>query len=323
MAKLPFLKLVQDELRRVEEVLLAEANVSYRPLAEGVAAIIKSGGKRLRPALAILASKFYPADEEKVILLAAGMEMLHTATLIHDDLIDNASTRRGIPTLNVRWPAAAVVLAGDHVFARAASLVARTGSPRVVRIFAEALKTICDGELRQIFGAFGWPQDLEDYYYRIHAKTAALFAAATGFGGVLSGAPERVIQALRTFGQKLGTAFQIVDDTLDFIGDRRNLGKPTGTDLRQGIVTLPVFLYVQDTGDEESVTRVFNSQGEEREKAIATLIEKVRNSQAIEETLSKAAEVAAEAKEAIGILPDNEYRRAMMAIADFAVERRV
>jgi len=302
--------------------MLTEQHITYAPLAENVSSLIRSGGKRLRPALTILASKFYPADDEKVILAAASVEMLHTATLIHDDLIDNASTRRGLPTLNTTWPAAAVVLAGDHVFARAASLAARTGNPRIVRIFAETLKTICDGELRQIFGAYGWPQKTEDYYYRIYAKTASLFAAATEAGSVLSQAPEKVIQALRMYGEKLGTAFQIVDDVLDFIGDEKILGKPTGSDLRQGTVTLPIFYFMQDGGDEGLLHKALKGAGEERERAIRDLVEQVRSSPAIEKSLDKARQFISEAKEALSLLPDNQYRRAMIELANFVVERR-
>ena len=148
MTVLPLLEPIKDELLLVEQRMLEEANVSYPPLAQSIEALISSGGKRLRPALAILASKFHPADQDKVISLAASVEMLHTATLVHDDLIDNASTRRGLPTLNTSWPTATVVLVGDHIFARSAALVARTGNPRVVSIFARTLMTICDGELR-------------------------------------------------------------------------------------------------------------------------------------------------------------------------------
>lgn len=322
MAYLPFLAIISDELAKVEQAMLTEPNIAYEPLAENVLALIKSGGKRLRPALTILASKFYPADDEKVILAAASVEMLHTATLIHDDLIDNASVRRGLPTLNSLWPTAAVVLAGDHVFARAASFAARTGNPRIVRIFAETLKTICDGELRQIFGAYGWPQKAEDYYYRIYAKTASLFAAAAEAGSVLSQAPEHIIQTLRRYGEKLGTAFQIVDDVLDFIGNEGVMGKPTGSDLRQGTVTLPVFHYIQCGGDEELLHQALKGLGEEREQAIRELVKKVRNSPAIEKSLDKARQFIDEAKEALSPLPDNQYRRAMMELADFVVERR-
>jgi len=302
--------------------MLEEANVSYPPLAQNIEALITSEGKRLRPALAILASKFHPADQDKVISLAASVEMLHTATLVHDDLIDNASTRRGLPTLNTSWPTATVVLVGDHIFARSAALAARTGNPRVVSIFARTLMTICDGELRQIFGAYGWPQRLEDYYHRIYAKTASLFAASTEAGAVLSGAPEEEIQALRSYGEYLGTAFQIVDDVLDFVGDEKKMGKPTGSDLRQGTVTLPVFYYVQEHSEEGLLVKALQGNGEEREEAIRMIVEKVKNSSAIGHSLDKAREFAEKAKASLSLLPDNLYRQIMLDVADYVIERQ-
>ncbi|HDN80958.1 MAG TPA: polyprenyl synthetase family protein [Chloroflexi bacterium] len=323
VAYLPFLAPIKRELEEVEKVMLEKISLTYQPLAENVTQLIRGGGKRLRPALAILASKFHPADRGKVILLAASIEMLHTATLIHDDLIDNASSRRGLPTLNSMWPSAAVVLAGDHILAGAASLAARTGSPRVVRIIAETLQIICDGEIRQIFGAYGWPQDIKDYYYRIYAKTASLFAAATEAGGVLSKAPEGEIQALRKYGEYLGTAFQIVDDVLDFTGKEEEMGKPTGSDLRQGIVTLPVFYFMEDYNDSKLLLKALNARGEERGEAIATLVELIRNSQAIKLSLDKAREFVIRAKEALSIFPDNQYRRIMLELADFVIERKI
>lgn len=305
----------------MEELILSENDLSYRPLAESLEAILKSGGKRLRPALTILASKLYPADSERPVIAAAAMELLHTATLVHDDFIDQSPTRRGIPTLNSLWPPAAVVLAGDHLFARAAFLAATTGSPRVVKIFARALKTICDGEIRQLFGAFGWPQDPEDYYYRIYAKTSSLFEASAEIGGVLSHAPEEAIQALKEYGKNLGNAFQIIDDVLDFTGDEATMGKPAGSDLRQGVVTLPVFYFVKSGGDESLVIKALKAGPEERETALKELVERIRNSPAIGLSVKEAANFAEKAKEAISSLPENPYRSALMALADFAVER--
>ncbi len=321
MKVLPFLEVIREELEKVEELILSEGGLSYRPLNESVEAILKSGGKRLRPALTILASKLYPSDGERPVIAAAAMELLHTATLIHDDFIDQSPTRRGIPTLNSLWPPAVVVLTGDHVFARAAYLAAMTGSPRVVEIFARALKTICDGEIRQLFGAFGWPQDRSDYYYRIYAKTSSLFEASAEIGGVLSKAPEEAIQALKEYGRNLGNAFQIIDDVLDFTGDEETLGKPAGSDLRQGIVTLPVFYFVENGGDESLVVKALKAGPEEREKALRELVERVRHSAAIELSVRTAWEFVGKAKEVISSFPETLYREALMALADFAVAR--
>ena len=171
--------------------------------------------------------------------MAAAVETLHNATLVHDDLIDNALVRRGMTTLNAVWNKGATVLAGDYLFARAAGFAAETENVRVVQLFAETLRIICEGELRQLFSARQWRQAKEDYYPRIFAKTASLFASATRSGAILGGASPEQEQALYDYGHHLGMAFQIVDDILDYSGDEATLGKPVGGDLRQGIVTLP------------------------------------------------------------------------------------
>ena len=186
---------------------------------------------------------------EKVAALAAAVETLHTATLVHDDLIDNALLRRGNPTLNAMWTSAATVLTGDYLFARAAAFAAETESVRVISIFAQTLMTICSGELNQIFGSDGGQPTAtarEYYYQRIYSKTASLFAASAEAGALLGEAPQTEAQALRDYGHNLGMAFQIVDDVLDFAGSEGDLGKPIGSDLRQGIITLPTIHFLED-----------------------------------------------------------------------------
>ena len=239
--------LIRPELALVEQKLREGVDALFPPLAEGILALLDSGGKRLRPALVLLASRFHPvAPLEPIVALAASFETLHTATLVHDDLIDGAPVRRGRKTLSATWRAAPTVLAGDYLFARSAGFTAQTKSVRIMDIFARALMTICDGELRQLFGAFDLNQDLDAYYVRIFSKTASLFSAAAEAGAILSGADEHTVTALAGYGRNLGMSFQIEDDLLDFIGDEKTMGKPTGSDLRQGSVTLPVYFFLRD-----------------------------------------------------------------------------
>jgi geranylgeranyl pyrophosphate synthase len=176
--------------------------------------------------------------------LAAAVETLHAATLVHDDFVDQSLVRRGMPTLNARWNAGATVLAGDWLFARAARFAAAASSVRVMEIFARTLGTMTAGELRQLFGRAGVPTR-EEYEFRIYAKTASLFEAATEAAGVLALGEEADVAALARYGRDLGMAFQIVDDILDFTGDAERLGKPVGSDLRAGTVTLPVLLHLE------------------------------------------------------------------------------
>ena len=321
---IPILDLIHEELERVERKMREVSRIEYEQLRATLDYLLGGGGKRLRPALVLLSSKFYPADAEKITSMAAAVETLHTATLIHDDLIDNAFLRRGNPTLNALWNSAATVLTGDYLFARAAAFAAETESVRVVSIFARTLMTICSGELNQIFGGDrGQPTATarEYYYQRIYSKTASLFAASTEAGAVLGEAPPTEAQALRDYGYNLGMAFQIVDDILDFAGNEGELGKPIGSDLRQGIITLPTICFLEAHPEDKTVSRVLSGQGKGDDE-IRAAVEAIKESGAIESSTAEARGFAARSRDALSILPHNKYYQAMLDLADFVVERR-
>jgi len=321
---IPIFEIIRKDLERVERKMREVSPIEYEQLKATLDYLLGSGGKRLRPALVLLSSKFYPADAEKVTSLAAAVETLHTATLIHDDLIDNSFLRRGNPTLNTMWNSAATVLTGDYLFARAAAFAAETESVRVVSIFAQTLMTICNGELNQIFGSAEGQLTREYYYQRIYSKTASLFAASTEAGSLLSGAPETEAQALRDYGYNLGMAFQIVDDVLDFAGSEGDLGKPIGSDLRQGIITLPTIHFLEAHSGDEVVTRVLSSraEGDDEVHVFQLAVEVIKESGAIESSMTEAQRFVAKSRDALSALPHNEYRQAMLDLADFVVERR-
>jgi geranylgeranyl pyrophosphate synthase len=314
------LELIHEELERVERKMREVSRIEYEQLRTALDYLLGSGGKRLRPALVLLSSKFYPADAEKVASLAAAVETLHTATLVHDDLIDNAFLRRGNPTLNTLWNSAATVLTGDYLFARAAAFAAETESVQVVSIFAQTLMTICSGELNQIFSSEGEQPTREYYYQRIYSKTASLFAASTETGALLGEAPQTEAQALRDYGYNLGMAFQIVDDILDFAGNEGDLGKPIGSDLRQGIVTLPTICFLEAHPEDEMVSKVLSGRGKGDDEVRAA-VEAIKESGAIESSIAEAKRFAAKSRDALSILPHNEYRQAMLDLTDFVVER--
>ena len=321
MKVIPIFEIIREDLERVERKMREVSPIEYEQLKATLDYLLGSGGKRLRPALVLLSSKFYPADAEKVTSLAAAVETLHTATLVHDDLIDNSFLRRGNPTLNTMWNSAATVLTGDYLFARAAAFAAETESVRVVSIFAQTLMTICNGELNQIFSSDGRQPTSKYYYQRIYSKTASLFAASTKAGSLLSGAPETEAQALRDYGHNLGMAFQIVDDILDFAGSEGDLGKPTGSDLRQGIITLPTIHFLEAHSGDEVVTRVLSSR-DEGDNEVQAAVEVIKESGAIESSMTEAQRFVAKSRDALSTLPHNEYRQAMLDLADFVVERR-
>jgi len=313
---------IQDDLARVEEKLREKPQLEYEVLTAAIEHLLASGGKRVRPALVILASRLYSAQiGPQVLALAAAVEMLHTASLVHDDLIDASLLRRGIPTLNATWTPGATILTGDYLFARAAGLGARTGSLRVMEMFAETLMVICSGELKQQFSDLQTRVRRDDYYARIYAKTASLFALATEAAGVLANATEDEVAALREYGLSLGMAFQVVDDVLDFIGDETRLGKPVGSDLRQGIITLPTLCYLEQHPDDELIVRLLRD-GHGSEEDIHRAVQAIRESGAIDTALEEARNFAHRSLLALQQLPSGSPCQPMQDLADFVIRRR-
>jgi geranylgeranyl pyrophosphate synthase len=318
---IPGLALVKQDLVRVERRMREAPHENIEPLAMALDTLLKSGGKRVRPALALLVSRLYDTLSDRVISLAAAVEMLHTATLVHDDLIDGALLRRGNSTLNAIWSPGATVLTGDFLFAWAANLAAQTENVRVIKIFSQTLMVICGGELRQLFALPWREQTRQDYDRRIYAKTASLFAAATEAAAVLANAPESEIAALRDYGHQLGMAFQIVDDVLDFVGTSKEIGKPVGSDMRQGIVTLPTLFYLQKHPDDDLLVQVF--EGRADNGTVDAAVARIRQAGSVEAAIEDAHTFIRRAKGALEDLPGNGYQQAMLELADFVVRRRI
>jgi len=317
---IPGLDLVSQDLLRVEGKMQEAPHENIEPLTVAMDTLLKSGGKRIRPALALLVGRLYESSSDKVIALAAAVEMLHTATLVHDDLIDGALLRRGNSTLNANWSPAATVLTGDFSFAWAANLAAQTENVRVINIFSQTLMIICGGELRQYFRPPWREQSRQDYDRRIYAKTASLFAATTEAAAVLVGAPEPQVKALREYGCQLGMAFQIVDDVLDFTGSPTEMGKPVGSDMRQGIVTLPLLYYLGQHPDDDMLPQVFESRASN--EVIESVVARIRSAGAIETAMHDARTHIRRAQAALDEFPANGYRQTMLDLADFVVQRR-
>ncbi len=312
---------IQADLAAVEAVLERVTTVEYAPVTLLLQHTLLGKGKRLRPALALLSAKFYDYKADLLIPSAAGIELLHTATLVHDDVVDNASSRRGAATLNSMASSRSAVLVGDYLFAQAAILAVGAGSLKAMESFSRALVKICDGELREVVTSGQLTNIREEYYRRIDSKTAALFAAATETGGILSNAPGDAVRALSEYGHNLGMAFQVVDDILDFVGDARELGKPVGNDLRQGTLTLPAIYLMEMYPDDRSVQDILASEVD-RDERVRAVVEKVVSSPAVERSYVEARDFVRQAQAALSALPDNEYRQAMMDVAEYVVERR-
>jgi geranylgeranyl pyrophosphate synthase len=299
---------MQDTLAAAEE-----------PLSSGLRHSL-DGGKRIRPALVILTGQMFTICTEPFYSLAAAVEMMHTATLIHDDLLDGAQARRGRRTLHTVWPTRVAVLAGDYLLAQAASLIADLAFPPILKLFAETLCTICAGEVQQTLVARGELTGREDYYRSIDAKTASLFAATTEMAGILAGASEPQIAELRRFGRGLGRAFQIVDDVLDFVGDEAQLGKPSGSDLRQGLITLPTICYLEGANDNGVVSAIL--AGRRDEEHVRAAVEAIRSSGAVDVALAEARAHAGVSQKALARLPNGDSRRILSSLTGYLTQRR-
>jgi geranylgeranyl pyrophosphate synthase len=310
---------IQDQLALVEDKMRQPLPHEYKVMTVVIEQLLASGGKRIRPALALLACRLYPVDPAKSITLAASVEMLHTATLVHDDLIDNALFRRNMPTLNATWTSGMTVLAGDYLFARAAYLAALTDNVRVMNIFSRTLMTICTGELRQQIAKSA--QSREEYYERIYAKTAALLMAATEAAGVLAEIPEEHIQALSDYGHYVGMAFQIVDDILDFVSDEATLGKPVGSDLAQGLITLPTLCYLEHHPECNHVKQVL--EGTHNPDTVKQAVQAIKQSGAIDAAMAEARAFVQRSHTALESLPNVAAIQSLHDLADYVVQRKL
>ena len=313
-------KPVQEDLVKVEDELRIISEVDFPWLAELLDYSLKSGGKVIRPALTLLSGKLYHYNQDVLLPTATATEVLHVATLVHDDAIDKSPVRRGKPTVYKIWGEDKAVLLGDYLFAKAGELTAATQNLRVIKLFAETLRIISTGELDQMFRAFSLEQTYQQYIYGISCKTAALFILATESGAVLSEAPEASIKILSEYGYNLGIAFQIVDDILDFIGTEEEVGKPIGSDLAQGTLTLPAMLLLERYPEDNPVKRLF--QNRDRQEDIKLAIEQVRNSSVIDECYTVASDYCSRACRDLNLLPDNASRQSLIDIASYVIRRK-
>ncbi len=311
---------IASDLQKVEVQLHETAHAEFGPLSEVIETTIESGGKRIRPALVLLSGHFHPVKEEHLLRLATAVELLHDATLIHDDLLDKSLVRRGAPTVSSHWSEKATVLAGDFLLARAAKLSAMVGNFEVMQIISEAVAVICEGEIRQDFNGGQLVFDRDEYYERIYAKTASLFAASTECAAVLSNAPLAERETLREYGKNLGMAFQISDDVLDFVGTEREVGKPVGSDLRQGLATLPTIYFFEQDTRRDVLHTAFSHNGHSAEE-LDKVIEWIRTSPAVEAARAEAREFAEKAQQALEILPDTPHRASLWALTNYVVGR--
>jgi geranylgeranyl pyrophosphate synthase len=317
-----FFTSVQDQLQFVEQRIREQAGENHHPdLRSALEHLLQAGGKRIRPTLGLLVGNMLGAPEEKLITLGASVELLHTATLVHDDLIDGALLRRGMPTLNARWSPAATVLTGDFLFARAAKLAAETDHLPLMKLFAETLATIVNGELTQMFSARGIIER-DNYYQRIYAKTASLFEMAALAATMVATEDEDMRGSMKVFGYEVGMAFQIVDDILDFTGEQSAVGKPIGSDLLNGLITLPAIYYAEANPNHEDVLSLPEGGWKDTER-VQRLVDNIRQSKAIQQAMDEARQAVSRALKSLDDAPASAEREALENLARFIVHRKI
>ncbi|OYX43539.1 MAG: farnesyltranstransferase [Rhodobacterales bacterium 32-67-9] len=315
--------LLAADMERVNALIRTRMASEHAPrIPEVTAHLVEAGGKRLRPMLTLAAARLCGYGGDHHIRLAATVEFIHTATLLHDDVVDESAQRRGRPTANLLWDNKSSVLVGDYLFARAFQLMTETGSLRVLDILANASATIAEGEVLQLTAAQDLRTDEGTYLKVVRGKTAALFSAATEVGGVIAGTSEDQITALHVYGDALGIAFQIADDLLDYGGTSATIGKNVGDDFRERKLTLPVIKAVaKATPAERDFWRRVIEKGDQREGDLEEALALMARHGTMEATRADALGWVARAKTAIAALPRHELRDMLSDLADYVVAR--
>ena len=314
--------LVSDDMLRVNEMILSRTGSDVTLIPEVAAHLIESGGKRLRPMLTLAAAQMFDYEGDGHIRLAASVEFMHTATLLHDDVVDESDMRRGKAAARMVWGNEASVLVGDFLLGQAFKMMVDVGSLAALEVLADAAAVIAEGEVMQLVTTQNTATTEDEYLAVIRAKTAALFAAASEVGAIVADRSSEERGALRSYGTNLGLAFQLVDDALDYSGVQATLGKKVGDDFRDGKITLPVLLAYR-RGDEDqrafwrrSLTERIVEDGD-LEQAIAMMAEH----RALEDTIARARHYGAMARDALEIFPKSDYRTALTEVVDFCVDR--
>jgi heptaprenyl diphosphate synthase component II len=313
---------IQQDLAVVEQTFQERASSGLDALNLASAHALSAPGKRLRTALTLLSGKLGDYHFEKLLLVSVAFEMVHLATLIHDDIIDHADSRRGLPTVNARWGEGVALLLGDYLFARTASMIADLNDPHVIRLFSDTVATVCEGTILETLSADQFDLSVDAYLERISCKTACLIAACCKGGALVSDASAEQAEALYEFGLNLGTAFQIVDDVLDYTSSAERIGKPAGNDLRQGLITLPLIyaLQAEQNGHSEEIRHWMLEKSADADR-LNTIIQWVAQGPGIDAALEEAERFAQRARNALSTFPVGKDRRVLEELTSFVLAR--
>ena len=318
----PLIDLTRPDMKRVNQLILSKAGSDVEMIPEVANHLISSGGKRLRPMLTLAAAAMFGYDAGGQIKLATSVEFMHTATLLHDDVVDESDMRRGKSTARMIWGNQASVLVGDFLLGQAFRMMVGVGSLDALDVLSDAAAVIAEGEVLQLSMAKSMETTEDDYMAVIRAKTAALFSAAAEVGPIIAGAGKTERDALRSYGTNLGLAFQLVDDALDYGGRARDLGKNVGDDFREGKITLPVVLaYRRGSDDNRAFWRSAIEEGHCDNAALETARTLIVRSNALNDTIARAEHYGVMARDALAPMADTPAKAAMLEVIDFCISR--
>ncbi len=312
---------INADLKKVEKELEKVLKVDDPILAQTCVYLLEAGGKRMRPGFTLLAGKFFNYRIEKLLPVAMAIELIHMATLVHDDVVDASLTRRGRPTLAAGWGNTVSIATGDYLLAKALDLIVKIDNQKVSQILAEVCVQMCQGEIQQINCSFDTEQTFKHYYYRIRRKTALLIGLSCKLGAMVSSASRRQIWAINKYGRCLGIAFQIVDDILDITADPKTLGKPVGGDIRQGIMTLPMIYALTDSAQADRLRLLLGTE-KKTEQEVLEAVNIIIESGAIERCQHVADSYIHKAIDSLRELPDMPTKSALVELAEFVGARR-
>jgi all-trans-nonaprenyl-diphosphate synthase len=316
---------VQAEINTLDSRLINEISPSSRALCTILQEIFKAGGKRLRPALSFLFAKaLKPAEpiSEPIYLISEISELIHTASLVHDDIIDNSFLRRGKPTANSKWDNAITIISGDFMFARAAVNLGKLGVNEITSLFAQVLEDLCDGEIRQVEKKFSTDLDWDYYYSKSHKKTGSLIQAACMAPAIYYQCEPALVQSCSVFGKNLGLAFQIIDDILDFNSTTETMGKPALSDLREGNITIPLLFALQEAQCSVEIKQKIEFLSDSLDiRVLEEVVVMLKESSAIDKSFQKARELINIAIDALETLPATQEKSSLVALAEFIFSR--
>src|SRR5690625_255058 len=313
---------LKNDLNTIEDALNKVIQAEHPVLREASTQLLKAGGKRIRPVFVLLSGKFGDFNMDEIKTIAVSLELIHMATLVHDDVIDEASLRRGKPTIKHHYGNRVAMYTGDYILARALESITMIEKPAIHQSLSEAIVEVCIGEIEQIKDKYNTNQNIRHYLRRIKRKTALLIATSCKLGAISAGLSENHIRKLYKYGYYIGMSYQIIDDILDFTSTSKVLGKPSGNDLRQGNITLPVLIAMEDQHFAKTITDVFQNPSEISDEDVKGLINKINQSDVIEQSYQLSEKYLFKALEIIQDFPDHRAKHTLENIARYIGKRR-